>query len=58
MDHPESPSRDGGALGGPIVEEGTSGADNVWERAADQARRDTARTQERPSAEDDEKPAV
>lgn len=58
MDDPEGPSQDDGTLGRPGAEEGTSGADNVWERAADQALRDTARAQERLPAQVDEKPAV
>jgi hypothetical protein len=56
MDHPESPSPDGGTVGGLIEEEGASVGDNVWERAANQARRDVERAQERPPGDLGEKP--
>jgi hypothetical protein len=55
MNDPGDPLRDGGAFRTPIVEEGASAGDDVWERAAEQARRDLARTDEGPSSNVDQK---
>jgi hypothetical protein len=55
MNDPGNLLRDGVTVGTPIGEEGASAGDDVWERAAEQARRDLARTDEGPSSNVDQK---